>query len=315
MCYIEKGNTAKHFFCILRQGIRFMKELMRYRSNNILALIPPGKDGELILQQALFFQKTLNMRVFVYNIIQKPSLLKEIFHPKKNKTIRMDSLNALREFILKIAPPEALDQLTYRIKTGNPLRVLLRQSKKGGYEFIIIEKSPSGSKLTPEETNKLISHSHSPVMVINKEFQIKDIKHIVIPVDILQSTKKKLYWATYFAKKFKTKITIVSALSINIDTRQSVVWRNSQKLKHMLTQRGIECDIEIIKAKGQEKHEVILNYIKKVKPGLVIIRTHQESRMAGTRIGKLVTEIMYGCPMPVFTVNRFMYPMPVDFEI
>jgi nucleotide-binding universal stress UspA family protein len=288
---------------------------MRYRSNNILALIPPTKEGENILNQALFFRHGLDMSLFIYHIINKPSLFKKMLLPKQTKIRRNEALNSLQNFVKNITPPEDLNHLTYRIKTGSPLPVLLKQSKNGGYEFLMVDKDKYGSGLETDDFNKLISHSNSPVMALNNAHQISDIKKIVIPVDISQSTQKKLLWATYFAKKFEAKISIVSALGINIEAKQSLAWRNAEKLKHMLTQRGIECDVEILKATGQEKQNMILEYIEKEKPGLVIIRTHQESKLSGLQIGKFVSEIIHGCSMPVFAVTQFMHPMPIDFEL
>jgi nucleotide-binding universal stress UspA family protein len=288
---------------------------MRYRTNNILALIPPTKVGENILNQGLFFRQRLGMRLFIYHIIKKPALFKKLILPKQAIMKRNDALNSLQRFVYNIAPPEELKHLTYRIKSGSPLPVLLKQSKNGGYEFIMVDKDKNGSGMESDEFDKLISRSYCPVMALNNGHQMSDVKKIVIPVDISQSTQKKLLWATYFAKKFSAKITIVSALGIKIETKQSLAWRNAEKLKHMLTQRGIECDVEILKATGQEKHAMILEYIKKENPGLVIIRTHQESKLSGLQIGKFVSEIIHGCSMPVFAVTQSMHPMPIDFEL
>lgn len=288
---------------------------MRYRSNNILALVPPTKVGESILNQALIFRQWLNMRLFVYHIIDKPVLFKKLIRPKQTQLQKDDALNSLKNFVKTIASPEDLEHLTYRIKTGSPLPLLLKQSKNGGYEFLLVDKSKEGSGLETDELDKLISRSNSPVMAIKNGHQMGNINKIIIPVDISQSTQKKLLWATYFAKKLDAKITIVSALGINIETKQSIAWRNAEKLKHMLTQRGIECEVEILKATGQEKHTMILNYIEKEKPGLVIIRTHQDSKLSGLQIGKFVSEIIHGCPVPVFAVTQFMHPMPIDFEL
>jgi len=35
-----------------------------------------------------------------------------------------------------------------------------------------------------------------------------------------------------------------------------------EKLKIMLQQRGIECKVKILNALGQEKHNIILNFIR-----------------------------------------------------
>lgn len=288
---------------------------MRYRTNNILALVPHNETGKLILNQALFFRQGLGMRLFIYNIIEKPALVKKLIFPKRLVARRNDALTSLKNFVQNIASPEQQKQITYRIKEGNPLNVLLKQSKNGGYEFVIVAKNKEGSGLENADFDKLISRSNCPVLAINPNFTLTRIKKIVIPVDISQSTQKKLLWATYFAKKLDAKITIVSALGINIETKQSLAWRNAEKLKHMLAQRGVKCEVEILKSSGQDKHVTILEYIGNEKPDLVIIRTHQESKLSGMQIGSFVSEIIKGCEMPVFTVTRFMHPMPIDFEM
>jgi nucleotide-binding universal stress UspA family protein len=288
---------------------------MRYRTNNILALVRPNKEGESVLKQTLFFQKSLGMRIFIYNIIDKLSIFERLFNPKKSKYLQEDALRHLQEFVEHSVQGEVRNKLTYRVKMGNPGKVLLRQAKMGGYEFMIIDKSEPEGGLTREETDKIISRSECPVLSVNKNYYVDEITKIVIPVNISQSTKKKLLWATYFAKKYGATIKIVSALSINISANKSLAWKNAEKLKQILLERGFKCDVDILKAKGQEKHEVILDYIHKENPGLIILRTHQESNMAGTEIGKFVSELVHGSQIPVFTVNRFLNPMPVDFEL
>jgi nucleotide-binding universal stress UspA family protein len=280
-----------------------------------MAFIPPGKDGEQILKQTLFFRQALGMRVFIYNIIDKPAFFEKILKAKKSIYTKNEALKALREFVERNAGGEDLDHLTYRVKMGNPLSVIRTQSKRGGYEFIIFERNNEESGLNRSDTDKIISRSECPILTINRNCVVDEIKKIIIPVNISQATHKKLLWATYFAKKFGAKIKIVSALNLNIPTRDSLSWKNAEKLKQLLRQRGVQCEVEILQSKGKEKYHVILEYIEKENPGMVIIRTHHETNMSGTQIGKFVSEIVHGSQVPVFTVNRFLYPMPIDFEI
>jgi hypothetical protein len=45
--------------------------------------LSPGEDGKLILKQALFFRQTLEIRVFICSINDKPLLFKKIISCKK----------------------------------------------------------------------------------------------------------------------------------------------------------------------------------------------------------------------------------------
>ena len=287
---------------------------MMYRSNNILALVPPDEDGQLILKQTLFIQKSLGMNIFILNVIKEPSFFNTLFRPRKLSYKRNEALNELKKFVENFVDGEIPRYMALRVKSGNTLRILFLQSKNGGYEFMIVDKSESPGGLSRYETDKLISRSVCPVMTINKAHFTDNFKKIIIPVDISRATSKKLLWATYFAKKFNAKIEIVSALNVNLSTRNSLAWKNAEKLKYMLIKRGVECEVTVLKTQIREKHKVIIEHIEKEKPGLVIIRTHEESNMTGTAIGKFVSEIVHECKMPVFTVNRLINPMPVDFE-
>jgi len=122
-------------------------------------------------------------------------------------------------------------------------------------------------------------------------------------------------WATFFAKKYGAKIIIVSALTLNLDIKNSLVWKNSEKLKSMLSQRGVECDVKILKAPGQKKHKVVLNFIREEHPDMVIIRTHQESNLLKPRIGIFVSELVHNCEVPVFTVNSYISAISDDFAM
>ena len=52
---------------------------MDERLNGILALIPQSKDRELVLKEALYFQQTLGIRLFVLNVVKAPFHILQIF--------------------------------------------------------------------------------------------------------------------------------------------------------------------------------------------------------------------------------------------
>lgn len=266
------------------------------------------------MQQVLFFRKSLQMRVFVLDLIKPFSVFSKKFRTKILAQKIADAKEQLKKFIEESIQKTIPDDVIVRIIAGEVISTLTKESKNGGYEFMIIDKSAekASGMLSKNEVDKIISHSFCPVLAINKNFPINEINKIVIPIDISQTTKKRLRWATFFAKKYNAKVCIVSALNINISETRSLAYKNADKIRTMLTERGVSCDVKILKVHHQQKHKVILNYIEEEKPELVIIRTHQESIFTGARIGKFVSEIVHGCKMPVFTVGHSQ-PFPVDF--
>ena len=279
-------------------------------SNSILAFIPQNSNAKSILKQILRFHKPLKMRIFFLNIIDQSSFFPKGFRSKKLDLIKENAKQNLVDFLEKATKKELPDNFIPRIKIGQKLTTLIKESKNGGYDFLVIDKNESGLKRTM--VNKLINRSHCPVLLTNKEATFKKVKTIIVPIDISQATQKRLFWATFFAKKWNAKVKIVSALNIDISENKSLARKNADHLNKMLTERGVECEVEILKVHNQLKHKVILDYIMEENPELVIIRTHQESIFADKSIGQFVSEIVHGCQMPVFTVGHSTQSLSID---
>ncbi|HYQ57587.1 MAG TPA: universal stress protein [Draconibacterium sp.] len=278
---------------------------MKHRSNSILAHIPQSSAGEQFLKQALFITNAIGMRIFLLDVIKPSSFFFHNPKSKKNKIRHKEELNGFTEFVKKCLDSNIPDNIILRIAWGKIMSTLITETECGGYEFVMIDKSESQNNENMSRANVdiYVSKSYCPVLSINKDYPLKQITNIVVPVDISQRTKKHLYWATLFAIKFNAQIHIVSALNIDIEEHKSLAFKNADKIRKMLNERGVKCDIKILKIHNLEKQQAILEYIEEVNPGMVIIRTHQESRFTGKKIGPFVSEIIHGCKMPVFTVG------------
>lgn len=289
---------------------------MHYRSNSVLALIPHCKEGEILLQQVRIFQQSLQNRVFLLHVIRPIRWLTRNFRKRKALEIRMEAREGFRQLTENVLGKEIPDNYILRLKEGYPLCTLVNESKKGGYEFIVIDKSADDypGSLKKHDVDRIISLSACPVLTVNKNVMVREIKKIIIPIDISQRTKKRLYWATYFAKKCHSKIYIVSALNVDISETKSLAYRNAENIKAMLNSRGVDCDVTVLKLQKQKSHKVILNYIREQDPDLVIIRTHQDSGIHKGRIGRFVSEIVHGCDKPVFAVGHSTEHLPPVFE-
>ena len=108
----------------------------------------------------------------------------------------------------------------------------------------------------------------------------------------------------YVRKKANAKILIISALNANIDVQKSLALKNAERIQTMLSERGIQSDLEILKVHGQVKHEMVLSFIAEKKPDLIIIRKHHTVSSFSNTIGDFAKEIIHGSNIPVFTVSQ-----------
>lgn len=280
---------------------------MEEKQHTILALVPPGDEGAMVLKEALLFQKALGMKLQVLNIIESASFYIRNFEPEVIDDIIATAKRKLVDFVHKTVGEDLPENVNISVKSGDVVSVLKQLSKKSKYEFILIDKSESDYEgaLSNAQIDDLVSEATCPILTVHKDFGVPKIENIVIPIDITQSTKKRLLWATLFAQKLGAKITILSALNAdaNVNVEKSLAYKNAVKIRHMLWRQGVACEIEILRTREDKKREAILEYIKKEQPGLIIIRTHQESIFASTSIGEFVSGIVHGCKNPVLTVN------------
>ncbi|MDX8339592.1 universal stress protein [Draconibacterium sp. IB214405] len=285
---------------------------MKQKEYSILALISPNKEGETVLKEALYLQSTLQVKLVILNVIKEPGFFERNFQTEESEAAINDAKTELTNFVKKVVGKKIPKDIVLSVRAGNPVNVLLEKSKADRLEFILVDKSSNTypGALSKDEINELVSLSRCPVLTVDKDFGVPEIKNIAIPIDIAQSTKKRLLWAKFLAKKHQAKITILSTLKADIDVNKSLALKNARKIQQSLWEHDLECDIKILKVYNQESHQVILDYMKEEKPELLIIRTHQESIFSNTNIGKFAAEIVHGSKLPVFAVNYT--PNPVD---
>lgn len=287
---------------------------MKYRSNSVLVLVPQNHYGEQMLKQATFLKEVLGMRIFLINILRSASYFMRSFsisHHNKRHQKKLDSFTHFAKTVLEKDIPRNTIPL---IRYGPVIKKLIKESELGGYEFVMLDKNTpnNAAGLSRTDIDRYVSKSFCPVMLTDHEKPMQKISKILVPIDISQRTTKRLYWATFFAKKCHASVKIVSALNIDMKETKSLAFKNAHKLKQMLESRGIHCEVEILKRANKELHTAILDFIEKDQPQLVIIRTHQEIRFSGRRIGKFVSGIIHGCSVPVFTVGGVTQDLDVN---
>lgn len=281
---------------------------MKHRLHDVLVLVPLSDEGKIVLRQAMYLQQLLHFRIFVLHVIAPLPFHQRLFNSRKVKALKDEALQKLTDFVSNFYQGKIPSNVILKVMVGSLVSTLISQSRSGDFYFMILKRSAHlrgvFNLLEQGEIDKVIGHSYCPVLSINDDSTPEQLKSILIPIDISENTNKKLLWASLLAKESKAKIQVVSALNINIDEQKSLASRNAEKIKKMLEERGIACEIAVLKVHNQVKHEVVLNYIASENPDLVIIRKHHIASYSNTTIGDFAREIIHGAKIPVFTVSQ-----------
>lgn len=281
---------------------------MKHRLHDVLVLVPLSDEGKIVLRQAMYLQQLLHFRIFVLHVIAPLPFHQRLFNSRKVKALKDEALQKLTDFVSNFYQGKIPSNVILKVMVGSLVSTLISQSRSGDFYFMILKRSAHlrgvFNLLEQGEIDKVIGHSYCPVLSINDDSTPEQLKSILVPIDISENTNKKLLWASLLAKESKAKIQVVSALNINIDEQKSLASRNAEKIKKMLEERGIACEIAVLKVHNQVKHEVVLNYIASENPDLVIIRKHHIASYSNTTIGDFAREIIHGAKIPVFTVSQ-----------
>lgn len=282
---------------------------MENRLNDVLALVPLTDEGKVVLTQAMNLQKLVPYRIFVLNVIPSASAPERLFGSSKvNSSKEEEALKKLTGFLKDFYGGEIPENVIPIILKGKLVRTLIKQARSGDFYFLVLKRSSHkkgiNNLLNQNEIEKVIAHSYIPVLSVNKDSSPEELKNILVPVDISGSTEKKLLWASLFAKKSKAKIQIVSALNLNIDKYKSQTAQNAGAIKKMLLKRGVESEIEILKANKRDKPEAVLRFMETKNTDIVIIRKHRVASYKNTTIGDFAKEIIRRSKAPVFIVSQ-----------
>jgi len=273
-----------------------------------LVVVPLTDEGKIVLKQAMYLQKIISFRIFILNVIPPISFLNRHFNSQKVAELKKEALKKLTAFVKDFFGGEIPEKIILKVSMGNLVPTLIKHTQSDDFLFVVLKRSMHqkgiSNLLDQNEMDKIIAHSQCPVLSVNEESTQGELKTILVPIDISESTKKRLLWASMFAKKANAKIMIVSALNANIDVQKSLALKNAERIQSMLSERGIQSDLEILKVGGQLIHEMVLSFIAEKKPDLIIIRKHHIVSFFSNTIGDFAKEIIHGSNIPVFTVSQ-----------
>jgi nucleotide-binding universal stress UspA family protein len=147
---------------------------------------------------------------------------------------------------------------------------------------------------------------------------MKEIRKILFPVDLSESSAKIVPYVQITAKKFEAQLHILFAARIfqyfsglyvppsSIDRFQKEILEGAEKRLHEFVDEHFSAfaDTKATVAAGDPAEEII-NYIKDQHINLVIMGTHGRKGMDKIFFGSVADRIVKTAPVPVMVVNPF----------
>jgi nucleotide-binding universal stress UspA family protein len=272
----------------------------------ILVPIALTREGEIAIEQAFKFHEVFGSKLIIMNVIPKARQKTGILTRETPSQVLEKAHIRLEEFVRRFFKGVIPEYVNLQVRCGGLISSIIEASKEFSSQLIIIKKSSriigKFAAFRRHNADKLIGQSFCPVLTISENFTHEGINEIVMPVDISKKTDDKVRWAIYLAKSFNARVTVISVLDINIETRTSLAYRKAVSIEEQLEAENIDCKVHLITEPAGKHYEVFLRQVEKVNPDLIIIMTHEESILFGEYIGPFAREVIHRAIQPVFNV-------------
>ncbi len=144
---------------------------------------------------------------------------------------------------------------------------------------------------------RVVSNAECPVITIRNGYLRKDIKKIVLPIDMTRESRQKTNFTVDIAKYFNSEIHIVSVKETNTPAVVEKIERYVVQTTEYIKKKGIKCVNDSLL--GSNITESTIEYAISVDAELISIMTEQVSSTKNLWLGKYAQQMVNHSPIPV----------------
>jgi nucleotide-binding universal stress UspA family protein len=206
-------------------------------------------------------------------------------------------------------------KLRYIIKKGRIYEEIVSQAQS--YKDSIITASTHGASGFEElfigsNAYKIICATDRPVITIRKGPIPKEIKKIILPIDVVPETRQKVGIAADIAQLFGSEINIVAVTSSKSKkVKERLDSYVKQVAKHL---KGIDVPYKTDFLYGSNIAELTIGYEKKLKADLTIIMTEMGIGFGNLFMGSYSQQILSRSDIPVLNLKPRQINLPREFS-
>lgn len=168
-------------------------------------------------------------------------------------------------------------EITTKVVLGNIFEDIGKLAKKEGAQLIIMGTHglTGMQKIFGSNIIKVVTSSSVPFLIVQKTTQIKDVKRIIVPIDMTKESLQITNLAGDLSNIFGADIHVVAEketdeiLSRKLQNRISLV-------KDQYEERNIKATVHLINESGSYQKKVI-NYAKNNQGDFIALAYHSES--------------------------------------
>lgn len=272
---------------------------MSTKKNILLVPVDFGDQYHLALTYAKQLQPIINGEIHLLHVLDLRDWWLEDIKPEK---LTNDAFNKLIEVSRKFQ----LDQKTsYKVLQGKRHEKIVEYAEENQVRYILmvdnIPGNPGEIRLGSTLSNVIIM-AKQPVITVKKVTETK-FKNILVPLDLSNDCRLKLFNSISLALQHNAKLNIVSVVFGDIEKEESRIQEKIEKYSRLYKENHIDYSVKILRKDEDFAYRAILDYSTEINCDSIIIMTHRESGI-DNYLGAFAHHIINESPIPVITLNN-----------
>jgi nucleotide-binding universal stress UspA family protein len=273
----------------------------------ILVPVALNMDLEIPLRKALYLREAYGSEIILLHIVPEFSYFHRILSQSKLGKLKNKAQKKLRKLVERILDGSIPEFISLKIVSGALIPAIVKAAEETKSDLIIIKKH---EKLRgryrffkKENSEKLLADSNCHVITLSEEPDDYEIKKILIPIDMVIKSDKKVAWASSLAKNLHADIHVVFVQNMELHPENSYSLKKARAIENELQSEGFNANVVVLKTKNNAPHEAILEYAAKIRPDLILVMAQKESLLPGNSGENMAREILHKSEFPVFNVT------------
>jgi nucleotide-binding universal stress UspA family protein len=271
-------------------------------------LVPIDFSGDSVnaLEHAIVIANKFKADVRMIHVKSKHSNYDDTFDFKDFNTVLSTSIKDYFEIKLQKYKDTLYGKLDYKIREGKIYGEICNQAKYDDSDLIVMgTHGVSGFENLWMGSNayRVVSHAPSPVLSLRFDYDKKDFKKIVLPLDATKETRQKVPLITEIAKAFNAEIFVVT---INEKDKQSVIRKleqYNQQVSEYISNKGVKCSTNNLI--GSNLTDITIEYAEKNNADLIAIMTEQSESAKNIFLGPYAQQMVNHSTVPVMSFKPY----------
>ena len=193
------------------------------------------------------------------------------------------------------------------IRTGTPYKEILRMSKKGKYDLIVMGArgvSPLAPMLIGGTADRVVRGARCPVITVRNHPEFR-ISRVLFPTDFSNESLRAGRQAARLAAQFGAVLYFLHVIELGDPHDEAKFKRLEEKLikKMKLGEKVKGVEVKKVVRRNIEAGAEIAVFAKEENVDLIVMTTHGRSGVSRLLLGSVAEKVVHLAPCPVMTMR------------